>query len=79
MPACPLNGPGSQGRVLVSEGDELLVAVGGRLYGELSEDASGAGVQGSGAVRVHMGVDTDDDVDDLRQTGHAFISLPGGT
>jgi hypothetical protein len=74
-----LDRPRPKGGVLVGELHQAGVAVCGGLDGHLGEDAAGAGVNGRGGMGVDVGVDADDDVDQLTQigqTGHAFSPLP---
>src|SRR5690606_371557 len=56
------------------------VAVRGGLHGDLIEHPTGADLDHGGRVGVHVGVDADDDVDDLAQigqTGHCVLLLAG--
>lgn len=64
--------------MLVGELDQSGVAVRGGLDGDLIEHPAGAGLDHGGRVGVHVGVDADDDVDDLTQigqTGHCVLLL----
>jgi hypothetical protein len=73
-----LDRPGSKSRVSIRHRDELGVAVRVGVDGAFVEHGAGGRVDHRGGVGVLVGVDTDDDVDDLCQHGHAF-SLPGRT
>jgi hypothetical protein len=61
----PLDRPDPQHRMVVGELHELGVALGGRLDGDLVEDATGRGVDHCRGVGMDVGVDADDDVDHL--------------
>jgi hypothetical protein len=65
--------------MLVGQGHELGVAV--RIGGNrrAGQHATGAHVDDRGGVGLAVGVDADDDLDELCQHGHAFFSLTGGT
>jgi hypothetical protein len=79
VPAGALDRPGRQPRVHISEVHQGLVTVRGGRYRQLAQHPTGAGIGHRRAMGLHMGIHADDDLDDLRQTSHAFISLPGGT
>jgi hypothetical protein len=53
-----------------------LIALRSRLHRQLTQHPTRAGIDRRRAVGVHMGAGPDDDLNDLRQTSHAFISLP---
>jgi hypothetical protein len=65
--------------VLLGQCDELDVAVGVGGHGHPGQHATGAGIEHRGGMGVFVGVDADDDLDQLCQHGHAFFSLTGGT
>jgi hypothetical protein len=75
VPAGALDRPGPQPAVLAGEVDQFLAAVGVGGHGDLGEDPAGACINHRGAAGMHVGVDPDDDLGDLLQTGHAFISF----
>src|SRR6185437_6172151 len=76
--ASAFDGPGPQARVPIGEGHEQVVAVGRRLDSELTEHPARPGVERGCAVRLHVGVDPDHDVDDVGQTVHALLLFPEG-
>jgi ubiquinone/menaquinone biosynthesis C-methylase UbiE len=55
--------------------DQLLISAGVGGHGDLGEDPAGAGIDRRGAVGMHVSVDSDDDLGNVLQTGHAFISF----
>ena len=61
--------------MLVGEIHQGLVAARGGWHRQLGQHAAGAGINRRGAVAVHVGVDPDDDLGEILQTGHAFISF----
>jgi hypothetical protein len=75
VPAGALDGPGPQPGMLVGEIHQGLVAIRGGWHRQLGQHAAGAGIDRRGAVTVHVGVDPDDDLGEILQTGHAFISF----
>jgi hypothetical protein len=79
MPAGAFHRPDPQRRVLTGEVHQGLIALGRCRRGHLAKHPAGAGIDRRGAMGSHVGIDPDDDLSDLRQTNHAFISLPAGT
>jgi hypothetical protein len=74
-----LDRPGPQRRVLggdlLGELHQLLIALGGRLDGDLCDHTTGVSIDRGRGMGQDVGVDTDHDIDNLRQlhhTGHAF-------
>jgi hypothetical protein len=67
--AGPLDRPGPQRRVVVGELDELGIALGCRLDGDLVEDTTGRGVEDRRGVGMYVGVYADDDIDHFAQIG----------
>jgi hypothetical protein len=74
-----LDRPRPQREVLVGELGQPLVAVCGGLDSDLTEHRASACLDRSRRVGVHVGVDPDDDIDDIPQTGHAFSPCLDGT
>jgi len=74
-----LDRPGPQARLLVRELNQRLVARGSRLDGHLGQHPAGPGMNCRGAMGCHMSINADHHVDDLRETIHALLLLPGGT
>jgi hypothetical protein len=72
--AAAFHRPGPQPRVLFGEGRQLGVAVGVRPHCPVSQHGSGGRRDDRGGVRVLVGVDADDDLDQFCQHGHAFFS-----
>jgi len=75
VPAGALDRPGPQHRMLAGEVHQGLVPVRGGLHRQLAQHPAGAGIDHRGTMGLHVGVHPDDDLDDLRQTSHAFISI----
>ncbi|WZU35797.1 hypothetical protein Rruber_05310 (plasmid) [Rhodococcus ruber] len=73
VPAGALDRPHSQCAVLVGEVHQILVAIDSGRHGDLAENSAGAGGDRRSGVGVDVGVDSDDDVDDVSQNGHAFL------
>jgi hypothetical protein len=73
-----LHRPGPQPGVLLGQGAQLGIAIGICGHRHLGQHAAGACVDDRGGVGVFVGVDADDDLDQLCQHGHAFFSLTGG-
>jgi hypothetical protein len=67
-----LDRPRPQRQVLVGELGQPLVALSGGLDGDLTEHRASVRIDRSRRVGVHVGVDPDDDIDEISQTGHAF-------
>jgi len=73
-----LDRPRPHPSILLGEGDESGVAIGGGLDGALAQHPAGSCVECGGAVACDVGVDPDHDVDDFRQTVHALLLSPEG-
>lgn len=71
-----LSRPHPQPAVPIGQLDERGVAVGVSSGGEDFLLAAGARRDNGRGVGVFVGVDPDDDIDDLCETDHAFFSLP---
>jgi hypothetical protein len=69
-----LHRPGAQAGVLLSQGEEFGVAVGVGGDRRAGQHGTGAGIDQRGGVCLTVGVDADDDLDQLCQHGHAFFS-----
>jgi hypothetical protein len=63
--------------VLVGQAQQLPVAGLGRRHGRLGDHGAGGGRDDRGGVGVLVGVDADDDLDELCQHVHRVDSLPG--
>ncbi len=72
-----LDGPHSQCRVLVGQGDQLGVASLVRRLGAVVEFGAGRCSHDRGGVGVLVGVDADDDIDELLTTWSLRFSLSG--
>ena len=68
MPAGAFNRPSPQHGVRACEVHEGLVALGGSLHRQLTQHPTGAGIDRRRAMGLHVGVNPDDDLDDLGQT-----------
>jgi len=61
----PLDRPGPQHRVVVGELHQLGIAQSCRLNGDLAQDTTSASIDHGRGVGVDVGVDADDDIDQL--------------
>jgi hypothetical protein len=60
----------------VGDPQQLLVAGRGGRHGRLLNDCSGGGGHDRGGMAVLVGVDPDDDIDEVCQHGHALTPCP---
>lgn len=70
MAAGALDRPYPQRRIVIGKVDQALVALVGGGHSQLIKHRAGAGIDHGPGMGLDVGVDADDDVDDLGQTGH---------